>query len=391
MRLTLVTETFPPEVNGVALTLGRWVDAFRARGHVVRVIRPRQPVDAAAAEYVHGLPLPFYPGVRLGIVSPVRLRTMLLRSAPDLVHIATEGPLGAAALMASVGMNVPLVSSFHTNFDHYLPHYGFAGFEPLVATYLAWFHNQTAVTLAPGAGTCRRLASIGVARSAVWSRGVDAEAFHPRYRDASLRRELGLADDSILLLYVGRLAAEKNLGALLDLYDRWRGQLGEAPRDRVKLVLVGKGPLAGRLALRQSSGVTLAGEKRGADLARWYSSADVFVFPSRSETFGNAVLEAQASGLPVIGYDCQAVNERISHQIDGILAATDRDFAAAVELLCNHPDLRARFGAAARAKAERQSWSGIFDELEALYRQIIDSRPASGVMRVPPLVHAPSA
>jgi glycosyltransferase involved in cell wall biosynthesis len=391
MRLTLVTETFPPEVNGVALTLGRWVEEFRARGHLVRVIRPRQPVDAAAAEYVHGLPLPFYPGVRLGIVSPVRLRTILQRSTPDLIHIATEGPLGAAALMASAGMNVPLVSSFHTNFDHYLTHYGLAGFEPLAATYLAWFHSQTAVTLAPGASTCRRLESIGVARTAVWSRGVDAEAFHPRHRDASLRRELGLPDDGVVLLFVGRLAAEKNLGVLLDFYDRWRGQLGAAPRDRVKLVLVGNGPLAGRLALRHSSGVVLAGEKRGAELARWYASADVFVFPSRSETFGNAVLEAQASGLPVIGYDCQAVNERITHDADGILAATDRDFAAAIELLCGDAHLRARYGAAARAKAECQSWSGIFDRLEAHYREVIDSRPASIAGRVPPIVQAPSA
>jgi glycosyltransferase involved in cell wall biosynthesis len=391
MRLTLVTETFPPEINGVALTLGRWLDAFRARGHLVRVIRPRQPADAAAAEFVHGLPLPFYPGVRLGIVSPVRLRTILQRSAPDLIHVATEGPLGAAALMASAGMNVPLVSSFHTNFDHYLTHYGLAGFEPLAASYLAWFHNQTAVTLAPGVGTCRRLESIGVTRTAVWSRGVDAEAFHPRHRDAALRRELGLADDGVVLLYVGRLAAEKNLGVLLDLYECWRSRLGSTQRDHVKLVLVGNGPLAGRLALRQSPGVILAGEKRGADLARWYASADVFVFPSRSETFGNAVLEAQSSGLPVIGYDCQAVNERITCGVDGILAATDRDFAGAIERLCGDPELRTGYGAAARSKAERQSWSGIFDELEALYRRIIDSRPASGAAPFPRVLQAPSA
>src|SRR5262245_10781127 len=124
LRLLLVTETFPPEVNGVARTLGRWVETFRDRGHTVRLIRPRQPSEPPLPEHVHGIALPFYSRVRLGVASPLRLRGLLDRYRPDLVHIATEGPLGAAALIAAAMLGLPIASSFHTNFDHYLNHYG---------------------------------------------------------------------------------------------------------------------------------------------------------------------------------------------------------------------------------------------------------------------------
>jgi glycosyltransferase involved in cell wall biosynthesis len=368
LRLTLVTETFPPEINGVARTLGQWVAAFRERGHSVTVIRPRQPAEAAVPEHVHGVPLPFYPQLRFGIASPSRVRGKLLRSAPDLIHIATEGPLGAAALMAAGSLGVPVVSSFHTNFDQYLSHYGLAGLETAAAAYLAWFHNLTQLTLAPSQAACARLSSIGVRRTAIWGRGVDGDMFHPSHRDLELRRQWGLADDDVLLMYVGRLAAEKNLGALLDAFERLRR--GTNPRaDRIRLALVGNGPLAPTLHARQLPGVILAGEKRGHELSRWYASADLFAFPSKSETFGNAVLEAKSSGLPVVGFDCQAVSERIEHGIDGLLVPVGGDFAKALGELCADQEMRSTFACAARRSAELHSWTAIFDDLERLYYQ----------------------
>jgi glycosyltransferase involved in cell wall biosynthesis len=372
LRLTLVTETFPPEVNGVARTLGRWVEAFRGRGHLVHVIRPRQPADAPEPGHVHGVPLPFYPQVRVGVASPLRLRGILLQTAPDLIHVATEGPLGVAALVAAAGLGVPLASSYHTNFDQYLAHYGLGGLEPVVSAYLAWFHNQTSLTLAPGEATRRRLEAIGVRHTAVWSRGVDAEAFHPRHRGLGLRRTLGLADDDLLLLYVGRLAPEKNLAALLEAFARLRRPAPEPARGQLRLALVGGGPLE----VPPSPGLFLAGEKHGEELSRWFASADVFAFPSLSETFGNVVLEAQASGLPVVGYDCPGVNQRVGHGVDGLLVPPGGDLAAALALLCSDRERRVSYGAAARTKAERQGWPAIFDDLETLYRRLIDSCPS---------------
>jgi glycosyltransferase involved in cell wall biosynthesis len=188
----------------------------------------------------------------------------------------------------------------------------------------------------------------------------------------------------VLLLYVGRLAPEKNLNALLDCYAGLRRRLPEESRDRLRLALVGDGPQAPALAARGAAGVVLAGAKHGAELSSWYASADVFAFPSRSETFGNVILEAQASALPVVGYDCPALRERVSPSYDGMLAANDEEFVGALQSL--HADRRRgdAMATAARAKAERQSWPAIFDTLESLYRQLIDAR------RLPRPPHGPS-
>ncbi len=373
LRLVLVTETFPPEVNGVARTLGRWVQAFRDRGHDVRVVRPRRSGEPAGAERVHGLALPFYQQVRVGVAGPVRLHGLLQRLAPDLVHIATEGPLGCSALLAAGWLGIPVASSFHTNFDHYAAHYGMFALARLGFAYLRWFHNRTQVTLVPSRATKLRLESDGVERVAIWSRGVDAALFHPRHRDEGLRRDLGLGADDPLLLYVGRLAPEKNLAALLQAFARLRGRM---PAGRLRLALVGAGPLAGTIELAGQPGVVLAGEQHGTSLSRWYASGDVFAFPSLSETFGNVVLEAQASGLPVVGFDCQGVNERVTPEADGLLVPVGGDLAASLLRLCRDAELRRQMGAAARAKAQRQDWQPIFDELEERYRQLVEERPA---------------
>src|SRR5262249_21365446 len=223
----------------------------------------------------------------------------------------------------------------------------------LLFAYLRWFHNQAAVTLVPSESTRQRLLADGVRRVAIWSRGVDAQAFHPRFRDPALRAQLGLGNDGLLLVYVGRLAAEKNLPALLTAFTRLRQLSDPRMRERLRLALVGNGPLAGQLQALQAPGLVLAGERHGDDLARWYASGDIFAFPSRSETFGNVVLEAQASGLPVVGLDVAPVNERVAHGVDGLLASTEGDLAAALRQLSEDRCLLERFGTASRTKAER--------------------------------------
>jgi glycosyltransferase involved in cell wall biosynthesis len=355
----------------VARTLGRWVDTFRSRGHEVAVIRPRRFGEKPSPLLVRALPLPFYPQVRVGMAGLLRMRDLFRTLKPDLVHIATEGPLGLSALLAGRLMGIPIASSFHTNFDYYASHYGFLGVEWLVFLALRWFHNATLVTLVPSEATRQRLLKSGMKRVEIWSRGVDAELFHPRHRDPALRRELGASDTDLLLLYVGRLAPEKNLVALLQAFTNLT-RLAPAPlAARLRLVLVGGGPLTQQVQAAAVPGVIVAGEKYGPELSRWYASADLFAFPSLSETFGNVVLEAQASGLPVVAYDCQGVSERVTPEEDGLLVPVGGDLAPALLRLCQDDDARQRFGRAARAKAERQDWRPIFDELERRYRQLV--------------------
>jgi glycosyltransferase involved in cell wall biosynthesis len=205
-----------------------------------------------------------------------------------------------------------------------------------------------------------------VRRVELWSRGVDAELFNPRHRDPALRQALGLRPDDVLLLYVGRLASEKNLAALLRAFVALRQRWSE----RVRLALVGAGPLAETLRMLDVPGVIFAGERHGAELSRWYASADVFAFPSLSETFGNVILEAQASGLPVVGFDCQAVRERVGAGVDGLLVPAGAEMTDAMEELCRCREVRESFGAAARIKAERQTWAPIFDTLEDCYTRL---------------------
>jgi glycosyltransferase involved in cell wall biosynthesis len=279
--------------------------------------------------------------------------------------------------MAAHWLGVPVASSFHTNFDHYAIHYGFFGIERLALAYLRWFHNSTQVTLVPSVATQKRLLADGVQRVEIWSRGVDAAVFSPAHRSDELRRSLGLGPDDPLLVYVGRLAPEKNLAALLQAYTRLRGMLTPARRQRLLLALVGAGPLSATIEAAQYPGVILAGEHHGASLSRWYASGDVFAFPSQSETFGNVVLEAQSSGLPVVGFDCQGVNERVTPEADGLLVPCDGDLAPALLRLCEDAGLRRRLGEAARASALRQDWTPIFDELEARYLRLVEAATRS--------------
>ena len=367
MRLALVTETFPPEINGVARTLGRWADTFRERGHEVHVIRPRQEGERRGFGLVFGRPLPFYPQVRVGIAGPLGLRHLLRELSPDLVHIATEGPLGVSALLAARWLRIPVASSFHTNFDHYAGHYGFVGMARIGFAYLRWFHNRTRVTLVPSRATKTRLLADGVKRVEIWSRGVDATVFSPAHRDEALRALLGLLPEDALLVYVGRLAPEKNLPVLLQAFARLRLSL-----PGIRLALVGGGPLAEGLSRATPPGVILAGEQRGPSLSRWYASGDLFAFPSLSETFGNVVLEAQASGLAVVGYDCQGVNEQVVPGVNGLLVPPGGDLVASLAELCLDPSRRRRMGEAARDRALGLDWKPIFDDLEVRYRDLTE-------------------
>jgi glycosyltransferase involved in cell wall biosynthesis len=371
MNIALVTETFPPEVNGVAMTLSRLVGGLRARGHAVEVVRPRQKAELAAGgtggtiDYVvPGVPIPFYSALRMGLPVTGELKARWRAWRPDVVHVATEGPLGLAALRAAHLVKLPVTSSFHTNFHQYGGHYGLQLGRDLALRYLRWFHNRTRITMVPASDLRDQLAAEGFERLAVIARGVDARLFNPERRSAALRAGWGAGPDDPVVIYVGRIAAEKNLALAVAAF------LAMQRMDpRAKFVLVGDGPE--RAALERSyPQFHYAGMRRGEDLAAHYASADAFVFPSTTETFGNVVTEALASGLVVLAYDYAATREHVRAGANGF-SAKPGDGAAFVAAGREMMGRRAEWPAiraAARATAEAITWESIFDKFEAELR-----------------------
>ncbi len=367
LRIALVTETYPPEVNGVALTVARLARGLLARGHHLQLLRPRRdsddvPCEAGMDEHLlPGLPIPRYSELRMGLPARRRLLRLWRVARPDVVHIATEGPLGWSALRAARELGIPVSSEFRTNFHVYSGHYGIGWLQPLVTRYLRWFHNSSAITMVPTEGMRSELEALGFERLRVVGRGVDAERFAPRHRSASLRAQWGVGDHDPVLLCVGRLAAEKNLDVLLDA---WRGVKARSPASR--LVLVGDGPLRAEL-MERFPGVIFAGQRTGEDLARHYASADLFAFPSMSETWGNVVTEALASGLPVIAWNRAAAAELVRTGENGVLVecGDDAGFADALPSLAHDLPALRRMGRSARECALQLGWNGIVEQVES--------------------------
>ena len=372
LKITLVTETFPPEINGVALTLEKLHNFLNISGHRPSVIRPRRFSETRKPELVQGFPIPMYPKLRFGIGSPLRLYQTIKSKMPDIIHLATEGPLGLACLGIAKSLRIPVVSSFHTNFDLYANDYKMGFLSSGISHYLRWFHNQTEATFARSNACLERLQALGYKNTKIWTRGVDTSLFNPIQKDLNFKSKIGLSETDILLLYVGRLAPEKNIGSLLETFKKARSTLNKQGKN-LFLALVGTGPLVGQSDLEKINGIILPGELRGNHLAQWYASADIFVFPSTSETFGNVILEAQASGLPVLCLNSQATQERICNHHDGILAANIEEFERLLTDLTADKSKRDYLGKNAFITAKSQKWDDIFNRLYQEYCEVIES------------------
>ncbi|RKX32906.1 MAG: glycosyltransferase family 1 protein [Verrucomicrobia bacterium] len=369
MRLSLVTETFPPEVNGVAMTLNRLVRGLADRGHEVSVVRPRQGSrDAPDSEdpytdvIVPGLPLPRYEGLRMGLPVYPRLIKMWRRQRPDIVHLATEGPLGWAALSAAERLGLPIASSYHTNFHQYGEHYGFGFGKGIAVAYLRHFHNRTHCTMVPTDEMKGTLRQEGYRNVTVMARGVDTDLFRPERRSEDLRRSWGLGPDDVAVVYVGRLAKEKNVDLAVKAFEAMR-----RIEPRSHFVLVGNGPENIPLRKRYPD-FHYCGMRLGEDLAVHYASGDIFLFPSITETFGNVVTEAMANGLLVLTYDYAAGRQFIRSWENGVLARLDdsQDYLEkAGELMHRRAEWKA-LRAAARDTALGITWGSVVVNFEQL-------------------------
>lgn len=387
LRLAVVTETYPPEVNGVAMTIARLVEGLRARNHSIQLVRPRQDktetTGAADSDtgfhevLMRGLPIPRYPHLKMGVPSKKALVELWSLRRPDLVHIVTEGPLGWSALQAAKRLKLPVTSDFRTNFHAYSQHYGVGWLHRPIVAYLRKLHNQTLCTFVPTEGLRQNLLAHGFENLKVAARGVDTTLFSPAKRSTALRRQWGATDATRVVLSVGRLAAEKNLATMVAAYEA----LQQTTPDS-RLVVVGDGPERKALQARCPDAV-FAGTQLGEALATHYASSDVFLFPSTTETFGNVTTEAMASGLAVLAYDYAAAAEYIRSGDNGLLAAFNHtaDFVAQAALLAANAEQVQALGTQARQTALGLGWERIVEQVEhsmlAVLRSSAQPRPSA--------------
>ncbi|WP_109125717.1 glycosyltransferase family 1 protein [Dyella sp. C11] len=373
MRIGIVSETYPPEINGVALTVHSLAAGLASHGHTVDLIRPRQKQPfkdepGIVTLEVRGASLPRYPGLRFGLPAGGALRKRWSRLRPDVIYVATEGPLGWSAVRTARRMGIPTATGFHTRFDAYADHYGVGFLTPVVRNYLRNFHQRAAATLVPTEALAAELTALGVDTAKLLRRAVDTRLFHPRHRSVAMRESWGVDGNTPVILYVGRIAPEKNLDLAVRAFRAAQQQVPNA-----KYVWVGDGPA--RAALQEANpDFIFAGMQRGDALAQHYASADLFPFPSLSETFGNVILEALSSGLPVVAYEEGAAREHLHTGQNGyrIDAGNEKAFIDSTVLLASNASLIRHMGRAAHASIANLSPDAVINEFENLLRKLAE-------------------
>jgi glycosyltransferase involved in cell wall biosynthesis len=381
MRVTLVTETYFPQVNGVSRTLSELVRFLRESGDQVQLIYPDYgvAVDRKHVHTVRSIVVPFYKELHLPLPPFGSVHRAIESFQPDMIHIATEATLGWSVLRRALRRRLAVVSSFHTNFDQYSNHYGVGWARAAIWRYLRWFHNNTSETYVPSETTIAELEGLGFERVVLWRRGVDSLLFRPeRPGSLGVRRALGWAPEDVVISYVGRIAPEKNVDYLADAL-----AIVASRRPNVRILLVGDGPSRSALGQRLNSIAHFAGYRQGEDLSDHYAASDIFAFSSLTETFGNVVLEAMASGLPVVAVKAGGVGETVQPGSTGILIEPSQPpatFAAALLELIDRPQQRTEMALAAREYAVSQSWDAIMAALRERYQRVIDERTRTPVV-----------
>jgi len=377
MKIAYFSESLLPHVDGVSRTLAQLFGFLERAGVDFRVFSPFvPPPEISWADRVRGVPyihVPWHSEYRVTVPIGHKISARLDEYGPDLIHVVSPTPIAVRAQKYGQRHGIPIVGSFHTHFVSYFRFYGLRRIEWFGWRLLRSFYGRCEVVYAPSHGIIRELAARGIGRTELWSRGIDLGRFSPRWRDAELRARVGADDDTPVLLMVSRLVKEKDLADLVqaDRILRARG-------SRHRLVLVGDGPMRAELE-RELPDAFFAGHQTGDDLARWYASGDVFVFPSTTETFGNVILEAQASGLPAVVVDRGGPPDLVEDGVTGLVARANdpADFAAKVEMLATDAAARRRMGCRAREAAAERDWNAINGRLLESYRRVVARGPGA--------------
>ncbi len=371
MRIALFTETFLPKVDGIVTRLRHTVEHLQRNGDQVLVICPEGGITEYKGAKIYGVtgfPLPLYPELKLALPRPA-IGYALEEFKPDIIHVVNPAVLGLAGIFYSKILDTPLVASYHTHLPQYLHHYGLAMLEGFLWELLKAAHNQASLNLCTSTAMMEELTAHGIERVNLWQRGVDTETFHPSLASLEMRSHLSQNNpESPLLLYVGRLSAEKEI-------ERIKPILEAIPEAR--LALVGDGPH--RQALEQyfaGTNTHFVGYLVGTELASAFASADAFIFPSRTETLGLVLLEAMAAGCPVVAARSGGIPDIVTDGVNGYLFAPEMDDAGAIAAtirLLEVKQEREVIRQNARKEAERWGWAAATRQLQDYYQKVIYS------------------
>lgn len=371
LRLAVVTETWYPDINGVAHSLQRIICGLLDLGVKVDlyyVEHDNADVDKRIRYFPQkGFHLPFYREVQIGFPNTRHLQKQWKQNPPDIVQIITEGPLGYSAMRAANQLALPVISDYRTNFQQYSRSYHLGLFEPIVFAYLRRLHNKTRATLVPTAQLGKELSKLGFNNVRIMARGIDTQAFNPRHRNTELRQQWQVAEDGLVVLYVGRFAPEKNLSLAVKAF-----RAIQAIDAKAKFVLVGDGPIRKTLT-QENPDFIFCGMQTGKALHERYASGDIFLSPSTTETFGNTILEAMASALAVVSYDYAAAHEHIVSGENGLTAPfeDEQSFIHQAQQLAKHTELRQIIREKAHLSIQENSWQAISQSLlDILYQHI---------------------
>ena len=388
MRILFCTDTFPPQLNGVSVVTAAMVTGLRARGWECGVMSPVyeaaeptvRPEPADVPRFgVRAWSWPPYPDVRLAWPSRRRVGALLDSFRPDVVHCATELLIGRAGLLEASARGIPVCTTYHTDFSRYCDAYGVPLLRPLVRRWIGRFHRRATRTLVPSRTAQRDLSALRISGTDVWGGGIDVEHFHPRHFSLLTRHRFAMGP-AFTFLFVGRLAPEKNVELLLEAFARLQAT---RPAHAVRLLIAGTGPSEAALRARAGAGVTFLGAvDRTTDLPALYASSDAFVFASETETLGLVVLEAMASGLPVIACQAGGVADYLEHARNG-LAFTPGNVdgcTSAMARVMDDASLHERVRSGARATAESMSCTRELDRLDTMLRELV-TQPVSAPAR----------
>jgi glycosyltransferase involved in cell wall biosynthesis len=371
VKIAIFSDTFFPDMNGVARTLKRFCDYLDTINISYKIFAPDSFENDDSSHQIHrfkSLSFFLYPECRLAFPNILRMKMELQSFSPDIIHVATPFNIGLCGLYFAKQWKIPLVGSYHTNFDQYLKYYDLQLLSKPILKYMYWFHKPCLKLFVPSLETFNQLKNNGFEHLEIWPRGVDCKLFHPYHDQIAVRNRFELSK-KYLLTYVGRLAPEKDVHTLLEV----SRHLPKEFSNSIDWLIIGDGPLREELERKAPDNMNFTGYLQGKRLAEVYSASDLFIFPSATETFGNVVLEALASGTPVIGANAGGVKNIIQPGVTGELCSPGSfsHFSNTIQQLISNDSKRVQMGWEGRKYALLQKWDTIFEKIIWHYQDVI--------------------